>query len=77
MDLPVLHGDELIGISRGKVQVVGSIFRKENYGIVFPPNSPHRKAVNTALLRMRENGEFNALYQKWFETDTAPRREPR
>ena len=62
---------------RGKVQVVGSIFRKENYGIVFPPNSPHRKAVNTALLRMRENGEFNALYQKWFETDTAPRREPR
>ena len=36
---------------KGKVQVVGSIFRKENYGIVFPPESPYRKPVNEALLK--------------------------
>ena len=33
---------------KGKVQVVGSIFRKENYGIVVPANSPLRKRIDAA-----------------------------
>lgn len=56
---------------RGKVHVVGSIFHNENYGIVFPYGSPHRKPVNTALLKLKESGEFAAIYRKWFETDSA------
>jgi polar amino acid transport system substrate-binding protein len=51
---------------KGKVQVVGSIFRKENYGIVFPPNSPYRKPVNEALLKIKEDGTYDRLYTKWF-----------
>ena len=51
---------------KGKVQVVGNIFRKESYGILFPSNSPHRKPVNEALLKIRENGTYDRLYQKWF-----------
>lgn len=51
---------------RGKVQVVGPIFNKENYGIVFPPGSELRKPVNSALLKLRENGTFDTLYNKWF-----------
>jgi polar amino acid transport system substrate-binding protein len=51
---------------KGKVQVVGSIFRKENYGIVFPSNSSYRKRVNEALLRIKENGTYDQLYKKWF-----------
>jgi polar amino acid transport system substrate-binding protein len=51
---------------KGKVQVVGSIFRKENYGIVFPPNSPYRKPVNEALLKIKEDGTYDRLYMKWF-----------
>jgi polar amino acid transport system substrate-binding protein len=51
---------------KGKVQVVGSIFRKENYGIVFPPDSPYRKPVNEALLKIKENGTYDRLYTKWF-----------
>jgi polar amino acid transport system substrate-binding protein len=64
-DAPVLlyyasHG------GKGKVQVVGNIFRKESYGILFPSNSAYRKPVNEALLKIRENGTYDRLYGKWF-----------
>jgi polar amino acid transport system substrate-binding protein len=58
---------------KGKVQVVGSIFRKESYGILFPSESPHRKPVNEALLRLRENGTYDRIYAKWFGADGARR----
>ncbi|MCW3059978.1 MAG: extracellular solute-binding protein family 3 [Capsulimonas sp.] len=54
---------------KNSVQVVGSIFRKEDYGIVFPANSPYRKPVNQALLTLKENGEYDKLYNKWFSSD--------
>jgi polar amino acid transport system substrate-binding protein len=54
---------------KGKVEVVGSIFREENYGIVIPNGSPYRKKINTALLSLRENGTYQALYEKWFDTN--------
>ncbi|HLO84729.1 MAG TPA: transporter substrate-binding domain-containing protein [Nostocaceae cyanobacterium] len=52
---------------KGKVEVVGSIFREENYGIVLPNNSPYRKQINSALLLLKENGTYQTLYDKWFE----------
>jgi len=51
---------------KGKVQVVGPIFRKESYGIVFPSDSAYRKPVNEALLLLKENGTYDQLYKKWF-----------
>lgn len=51
---------------KGKVQTVGAIFRKENYGIAFPDKSPLRKRVNEALLNLKENGTYDSLYAKWF-----------
>ena len=51
---------------KGRVQMVGAIFRKEDYGIVFPPNSALRKNVNNALLGLREDGTYQQLYDKWF-----------
>jgi polar amino acid transport system substrate-binding protein len=51
---------------KGKATVVGPIFRKEAYGILFPPDSPLRKPVNEALLRLRENGTYDRLQTKWF-----------
>ncbi|MBV9863736.1 MAG: transporter substrate-binding domain-containing protein [Abitibacteriaceae bacterium] len=50
----------------GKVQVIGSVFRKEDYGIIFQQNSPYRKSVNNALLALKENGTYDKLYNKWF-----------
>jgi polar amino acid transport system substrate-binding protein len=51
---------------KGKVDVVGSVFRKESYGILFPTESSLRKPVNEALLRLRENGTYERLQTKWF-----------
>src|SRR5829696_3389986 len=51
---------------KGRVQMVGSVFRKEDYGIVFPPNSALRKQVNSVLLVLREEGTYQRLYDKWF-----------
>jgi polar amino acid transport system substrate-binding protein len=64
-DAPVLlyyaaHG------GKGKVQTTGTLFRRENYGIVFPSNSRYRKPVNEALLKLKENGIYDRLYAKWF-----------
>ncbi|MGL4636829.1 MAG: transporter substrate-binding domain-containing protein [Beijerinckiaceae bacterium] len=51
---------------KGKVNVVGNIFRKEAYGILFPQESPLRKPVNEALLKLKENGTYDIIYRKWF-----------
>jgi len=31
---------------KGKVQVIGSIFRKESYAVALPNDSPYRKPIN-------------------------------
>ena len=50
----------------GRVQMVGSVFREEDYGIVFPQNSPLRNQVNSALSALRDDGTYQNLYDKWF-----------
>lgn len=56
---------------KGKLRVVGPIFRKENYGILFPQGSPLRKPVNEALLKLRENGSYDRIYNRWFSATTS------
>lgn len=51
---------------KGRVRTVGDIFHKEDYGIVFPTNSPLRKQTNEVLLALREDGTYGRLYDKWF-----------
>ena len=51
---------------KGLAQVVGGVFHKEDYGIVFPTDSPLRKQVNEALLALRENGTYQKIYDEWF-----------
>jgi polar amino acid transport system substrate-binding protein len=64
-DSPVLQYYATHG-GRGRVQVVGAAFHKEDYGIVFPPDSPLRKQVNSILLALREDGTYDQIYGKWF-----------
>jgi polar amino acid transport system substrate-binding protein len=54
---------------RGKVRVVGPVFKRENYGILFPRGSDLRKKINEALLTMREDGTYDTLYNKWFTVE--------
>lgn len=51
---------------KGSVQVVGGVFHKEDYGIVFPTDSPLRKQVNEVLLTLREDGKYQKIYDEWF-----------
>jgi polar amino acid transport system substrate-binding protein len=64
-DAPVLQY-YAANAGKGRVQMVGPLFHKEDYGIVFQPNSPLRKRVNNALLELREDGTYQKLYDKWF-----------
>jgi len=64
-DVPVLSDYAAFG-GKGRVQIAGPLLRKEDYGIVFPRNSPLRDQVNDALSALRQDGTYQKLYDKWF-----------
>ena len=49
-----------------KQQVVGRLFQRQNYGVGLQQDSPHRAAINEALLKLRESGFLDELQTKWF-----------
>ncbi|MGI9420252.1 MAG: transporter substrate-binding domain-containing protein [Geminicoccaceae bacterium] len=51
---------------RGRARTVGSIFRPEKYGIALPAGSKLVEPINRQLLRLRENGTYGELIEKWF-----------
>jgi polar amino acid transport system substrate-binding protein len=51
---------------KGRVHIVGPVFHKEDYGIVFREADPFRKQVDNVLLALREDGTYQQLYDKWF-----------
>jgi polar amino acid transport system substrate-binding protein len=64
-DLPAL---EYFASTTGnnKFSVVGGAFTNEDYGIVLPTNSPLRKPINEALLKLYQSGEYDTIKAKWF-----------
>ena len=50
----------------GKVSVVGPFFDIQYYAFLFPQGSNLREPVNRALLKLRKNGRYDQLYNKWF-----------
>lgn len=54
------------GKGAGKVNVVGPIFQKQSYGIALQQKSSYREPINQALLKLKENGNYDRLYEKWF-----------
>ncbi|MGL1930817.1 MAG: glutamine ABC transporter substrate-binding protein GlnH [Desulfotalea sp.] len=55
----------------GKVEIVGDLYAGQPYGIGFPKGSPLVAKVNTALAKLKANGEYAKIYEKWF--GVAPR----
>jgi polar amino acid transport system substrate-binding protein len=53
---------------KGNVQLIGDMLHEESYGIALANNSPYRKPINSALLKLRENGTYQALYDEWFKS---------
>lgn len=43
--------------------MAGSVFLRENYGMIFPTGSPLVEEVNQALLALREDGTYDSIYR--------------
>jgi len=50
----------------GKVSVVGPVFEKQYYGLALPEGSDLREPFNRSLQKMRQNGEYDRIWRKWF-----------
>ncbi len=50
----------------GQVRLLDRVFHPENYGIALAEGSPRREAINRALLTLREAGQYDKIYAKWF-----------
>lgn len=42
------------------------VFQHQYYGIALPEGSELREPLNRALLKLREDGTYNAIYRRWF-----------
>ncbi len=51
---------------KGRAVMLGGVFLRENYGILFPTGSPLTEDANQALLALREDGTYETIYRKWF-----------
>lgn len=51
---------------RGTAELVGPVFLRENYAIALPSGSALAEPLNQSLLRLRENGTYEAIRLKWF-----------
>ncbi len=52
--------------SKSKARVIERVYRPENYGIALPSGSAMREEINQSLLKLREDGTYDALIKKWF-----------
>ena len=48
--------------------MVGTVFQNADYGIAFRNSSELRKQADEALLKMREDGDYELIRDKWFGT---------
>jgi len=51
---------------KGRVKVVGKVKSGDFYGIAFPKGSDLVAKVNQALATLKANGQYDAIYTKWF-----------
>ncbi|CAN5291342.1 hypothetical protein BH11ACT7_BH11ACT7_40260 [soil metagenome] len=55
----------------GVAVTAGPVFQEEDQGFVLSIDSSLRKPINQALFRMREDGTYNLIKEKWFGDDVA------
>ncbi|OZI44898.1 glutamine ABC transporter substrate-binding protein GlnH [Bordetella genomosp. 5] len=51
---------------KGRVKVAGTLKSGDFYGIAFPKGSALVPEVNKALATLKSNGQYDAIYTKWF-----------
>ncbi len=48
--------------------MVGAPFRREDYGFLFARGNSLRTEVNVVLLKLREDGTYARIYDRWLGT---------
>lgn len=51
--------------NRSSIRLVGPVFESFDYGLGLPSGSPLREPLNTAILRMREDGSLERFIEEW------------
>lgn len=52
-----------------RLDIVGELFDKQKYGIALQQGSPLQEKINRAVLKLKESGQYDTLYRKWFGED--------
>ena len=47
-------------------KIVGDIFEKENYGILFPEGSKLKEKIDRAIIQIHESGKYQEIWNKYF-----------
>ena len=55
---------------KGRFEPSPRVFLPEKYGFALAEGHPRMEDINRALLRIREDGRYAELYQRWFGGDT-------
>ncbi|RLT28162.1 MAG: hypothetical protein DWI48_01325 [Chloroflexi bacterium] len=64
-DAPVLQ-HHIEAADNDRLLLVGNVFQREDYGIALPTGSTHRKAINTTLLEMQDDGSYERIREHYF-----------
>ena len=51
---------------QGRLNILPNVFEAQDYGIVLPPNSPNREAINQALLEIMSSKAWRDIAEKYF-----------
>ena len=74
MDDILLYGLRASSQNPADLAVVGEALQVEPYAIMFRKDDPaFKKLVDDALGALMRNGEFEALYKKWFQSPIPPK----
>lgn len=64
-DEPILKY-QILQAYQGRLNILPNVFEVQDYGIVLPPNSPDREAINQALLDITGSTVWTAAREKYF-----------
>lgn len=64
-DAPVLQYYS-VSAGKGRVNIVGAVFKPEKYGIALPAGSPLREPINEVLLAIYQDGTLEEIENRWF-----------
>ncbi|MBO1004187.1 ABC transporter permease subunit [Pseudogracilibacillus auburnensis] len=51
---------------QGEVKVLDDLLEGQTFGIAFPKGSPLKNEVDLALAKLKEDGTYDELHEKWF-----------